>query len=206
MKIKICGIQTLSDVEIINKFQPDYIGFIFASSSRQISLEQAKILKNQLMPNIKTVGVFVNETVETMITYEAAGVIDAIQLHGDENIQDIIKLKLVSQLPIIKALRIGGQKKLQCYDSLLTRREIDYILLDTYMPKAYGGTGACFDWHLLSEMNRPYFLAGGIGSDNIEDTLTYHPYALDISSKVEVAGHKDFDKIKILFEKLEKYR
>ena len=206
VKVKICGLKRVQDIEIVNNFLPDYIGFVFAPSKRQIDLETAKHLKCLLHASIKSVGVFVNEPLESLLRYEEEGIIDRIQLHGDEDIVYLKQLKMASKLPIIKAFRIKSGNGLE--ESLIGNRTlfeselIDYVLLDSYHPLAYGGSGECFNWQLLKEIHRPYFLAGGIGVDNVQETLKYTPYAIDVSSKVEKDGVKDAYKIKALIEKL----
>lgn len=205
-KVKICGLKMVQEVEIVNKFSPDYIGFIFAPTKRQISLQQAKLLKQRIKPTIQTVGVFVNETIENILVYESAGVIDMIQIHGDEDLGYINLLRNASKLPIMKAVRIKDKYTLEENKVLLENQLLDYVLLDTYHKEAYGGTGESFDWRMLSKVKRPYFLAGGIGSDNVEEAMKHHPYAVDISSKIETEGMKDEKKLAELFRKIEKYR
>ena len=206
VKVKICGLKRVQDIEIVNNFLPDYIGFVFAPSKRQINLETAKHLKGLLNPTIKSVGVFVNEPLENIVRYEEEGVIDSIQLHGDEDIVYIKKLKKTSQLPVIKAFKLKDGNSLQ--ESLLGSRAlfeseiIDYILLDSYHPLIHGGSGKCFNWEVLKEVHRPYFLAGGIGIENVQEALKCTPYAIDVSSKVEDGEGKDFYKIKELMEKV----
>lgn len=202
VKVKICGLKRVQDIEIVNNFRPDYIGFVFAPSKRQISLDEAKHLKSLLHPSIRAVGVFVNESIENILKYEAEKAIDIIQLHGDEGIVYLKKLKKASHLPIIKAFRIKDERSLEEQYELLKSEDFDFALLDTYHPSNYGGSGECFNWQLLKKVHRPYFLAGGIGIENIEEALSHLPYAIDVSSKVETNGVKDGDKIKQLMEKL----
>ena len=206
VKVKICGLKRVQDIEIVNNFLPDYIGFVFAPSKRQINLETAKHLKRLLHPSIKSVGVFVNEPLKRVLKYEEEGIMDRIQLHGDEDIVYLKELKKASQLPIIKAFRIRSGNCLE--ESLIGDRTLfecellDYVLLDSYHPLAYGGSGECFNWQVLKKIHRPYFLAGGIGVENVREALQYKPYAIDVSSKVETDGVKDEYKIKELIERL----
>ena len=199
-KVKICGLKRAQDIEIVNKFRPDYIGFVLAKSKRQIPLETAVTLKALLNPHIKAVGVFVNEMLSNILEYEKRGAIDIIQLHGDEDLNYIKKLKEVSQLPIVKAFRIKDEESLIQQKKLIECPVLDGVLLDAYHPTTYGGIGESFDWKLLNQIHRPYFLAGGIGRDNIEEALLHKPYAIDASSKVETDGYKDEDKIRGLIE------
>ena len=197
-KIKICGLKSIKDIEIVNKFIPDYIGFVFAPSKRQINLENAKQLKSLLNPSIKTVGVFVNEHIEKILQYEQQGIIDIVQLHGDEDLVYIKALKKASDLPIVKAFRLKDTESLQRQHHLIENAELDGVLLDAYYSSSYGGSGKQFDWHILNQIQRQYFLAGGIGLDNVKEALTYKPFAIDVSSKVETNGNKDEEKIRTL--------
>lgn len=208
-KVKICGLKSRHDIEIVNKMIPNYVGFILAPSKRQISLEQAKTLKGLLNFKIKVVGVFVNEPIESILIYEKRKIIDCIQLHGNEDIVYLKALKKATQLPIIKAFRMKFAHSLkeslshEQYE-LMQSDIVDYILVDTYHEGQYGGSGKCFNWEVLTEMTRPYFLAGGVGSENIQEALRYKPYAIDMSSKTETNGCKDEDKIRTLMEQIKK--
>jgi len=201
-KIKICGLKRVEDIKIVNKIRPDYIGFVFAPSKRQISIENAKQLKALLHPSIKTVGVFVNEHIEKILQCEQQGIIDTVQLHGDGDLVYIKELKKASHLSIIKAFRIKDAKSLEEQRALIESPLLDDILLDAYSPEAYGGLGRSFDWRLVDQIQRPYFLAGGIGIENIDEALSHHPYAIDVSSKVETDGVKDEEKIRQLVERV----
>lgn len=196
-KVKLCGLRRKEDIELVNNYLPDYVGFVFAPSKRQISLNEALVLKGLLNPFIQVVGVFVNETLEQVLAYEKAKVIDCIQLHGDEDISYIKQLKEVSKLPLIQAIRVQDERDIKRANESLAH----YVLLDKYSHKAYGGLGETFDWRLLSKVKRPYILAGGIGVDNVKQALSYEPYCIDLSSKVETDGVKDREKVKLFFEK-----
>lgn len=204
-KIKICGLKCIKDIEIVNKFRPDYVGFVFTPSKRQITLENAKQLKLLLHPSIKTVGVFVNESIEKILQYERQGIIDIVQLHGDECQVYIKRLKKASCLSIIKAFRVKDAENLKRQLAFIEDSLLDGVLLDAYSQVGYGGSGESFDWDLLDQIQRPYFLAGGIGIDNIKEALAHKPYAIDISSKIETDGFKDEGKIKDLISTIRKY-
>lgn len=201
VKLKICGLRRLEDIEIVNKYRPTYVGFVFAKSKRQVSLEEAKVLKAALHPEIQAVGVFVNESIENICLYAKAGIIDCIQLHGDETSEYIRLLKQKVNLPIIRAIRVSDKGQLISKLEEMENLPIDYYLFDTFTADAYGGSGESFDWHVIrsltgKEIQKPYFLAGGIGRDNLEEAVREEPYAIDISSKVETNGFKDEAKIK----------
>lgn len=193
VKLKICGIRRIEDVEIINKVLPDYVGFIFAPSKRQINLETAIILKKKLDSRVKTVGVFVNSSIDYITNIVKKGVIDLIQLHGNEDELFISELRKKVSVEIIKAVKVN---EFNSIDSSTA----SYILLDSG-----GGSGQTFDWKLAPKINRPLFIAGGISIDNIKEAIDFfNPFALDISSSVETNGFKDYEKIINLSNKLDK--
>ncbi|WP_054740085.1 phosphoribosylanthranilate isomerase [Cellulosilyticum ruminicola] len=206
VKLKICGLRRVKDIEVVNKYVPEYIGFVFAKSKRQVSLEEAKILKAKLHPEIKAVGVFVNESIANVCRCVEERVIDCIQLHGDEDNNYIVKLKKKVNVPIIKAFRVGSKEELISKIESLEEAPIDYYLFDTYTASAYGGSGESFDWNKLKslvgkQIQKPYFLAGGIGSDNLKEAIAHKPYAIDMSSKLENnACFKDENKIKQIID------
>jgi phosphoribosylanthranilate isomerase len=191
-KIKICGLMREHDVNAVNIALPDYIGFVFAKSKRQIDEKKAKALKDCLNPFIKSVGVFVNEEIENIIKYCNTHLIDMIQLHGDESEDYIKRLKNSVSNEIIKAIRV------KCPEYIKKAMEFscDYLLFDAYYEGVYGGTGKTFDWSVITDISKPFFLAGGINSGNILQAIKQHsPYCIDISSGVETDGCKDPEKI-----------
>lgn len=184
-KIKLCGISRPCDIAIVNELRPEYIGFVFYQKSRRyVSPEQAAELKKQLYPDISTVGVFVNEAPETVAELLKRGIIDIAQLHGKEDENYIRTLRTLTDKPIIKAFRIDtGQDILAAKNSTA-----DFILLDS----GNGGTGTVFDWNLIQQLNKSYFLAGGLDAHNVKNAVeTFHPYAVDVSSGIETDGWKD---------------
>jgi len=192
-KVKMCGIKREEDIFAVNEIRPDYIGFIFfAKSKRYVSPKQADILKKLLDKNIKTVGVFVDEDINTVAKLLNCGTIDVAQLHGNEDDEYIIRLKAETNKPIIKAFRILSEQ-----DAEYAQKSIaDMILLD-----AGAGDGKVFDWSLVQKVKRPYFLAGGLNPENVRDALQkIQPYALDVSSGIETGGLKDAEKMKIFMD------
>ena len=179
MKIKICGLFREEDITYVNKYKPDYIGFVFAKSTRQVTKEKAKKLKQLLDPDIKAVGVFVNAPITFISEVVQDHIIDFIQLHGQEDERYIKQLKEVVDVPIIKAIRVG-KDEMKSYD-------VNYYLLDGVQP----GSGQSFDWSQIQELDHPIFLAGGISKNNIQEALKTNVYALDISSGVEKQGVKN---------------
>lgn len=189
VKIKICGLSRPEDIAYVNEAKPDYAGFIIhvPGSIRSVEPEQARELISRLDPAIIPVGVFRNNSPEEVLELSGAGIFRIVQLHGregeDENF--IRRLKAETGLPVIRAF---NEKKMDQAQGSCA----DYVLLD----HAAGGTGETFDWTLASRVKRPFFLAGGIGPDNIAEAIQrVRPWAVDLSSKVETQGRKDREKI-----------
>ncbi len=199
MKVKICGLTRLYDIDAVNVIKPDYIGFVFAKSTRQVSADTAQLLKKHLGEEIKTVGVFVNEKLDKILQICDTCGLDLIQLHGDENETFIFNLKKRISQEIIKAIRVQNMEQMRQVQDF----PCEYILLDTYDPHQYGGSGKSFDWTMIPPMNKPFFLAGGLHINNVEQAMSQcKPFCLDISSGVEVNGVKDFQKMKNIVEKI----
>lgn len=192
IKIKICGLTRPQDIDIVNETMPDYIGFVFAESRRRVTHTQATAMKKRLSGSVKAVGVFVNADTDEIAELCNRGVIDLVQLHGDEDSDYILSLKKKIKCPIIKAVRVQNPQQITRAQAL----PCDYLLLDTYQKEQYGGTGAAFDYTLIPKMHKPFFLAGGLNGDNIEKAADVSPYCLDISSGVETDGVKDAGKIR----------
>jgi len=193
-KIKICGLFRDCDIDYVNEAMPDYIGFVFTKSRRQVSAEWAEAMRPRLRPEITPVGVFVNESLANVAKLLNDNIIEIAQLHGDENEKYIQEIKAMTNKPIIKAVRVLSQQDIEGAQDTVA----DFLLLDN----GTGGTGESFDWSLVSKVKekklkpKPFFLAGGLNEGNIEQAITAtSPYAVDISSGVETDGIKDRDKI-----------
>ena len=188
-RVKICGLSRMADIEAVNRILPDFIGFVFAPSRRRVEIKRASMLKGELDPRIKAVGVFVNENIKTVSEIYQNGIIDLVQLHGDEDDEYIRKLKDNCGCPVIKAVSVGD---------ILPPLPLgpDYLLFDT-LSEQRGGIGRAFDWDILKEYHGlPYFLAGGLSIENADRAKhLLAPYCVDISSGVETDGLKDADKI-----------
>lgn len=184
-RIKLCGLTRPCDIEAVNELKPEYIGFVFAQKSRRyITAEKAEELKKLLHPDIETVGVFVNENVETVARLLSGGIIDIAQLHGSEDENYIGQLRKLTDKSIIKAFRIESEQDIINAQN----SSADFVLLDS----GNGGTGTVFDWELLMNISRPYFLAGGLDNSNVQDAVRrLNPYAVDVSSGIETDGLKD---------------
>ena len=187
-KIKLCGLSRPCDIEAVNELKPDYIGFVFAPESRRyVTYEKAEELKRRLSPEIRAVGVFVNELPQNVARLLQNGIIDMAQLHGDEDEDYIAKLRLLTDKKIIRAFCIKTADDIK----IAAQSEADYILLHSG-----AGTGTVFDWEYVKSIGRPYFLAGGLDAGNAAGAVrALHPFAVDVSSGIETDGVKD--KIKI---------
>ena len=195
VKIKICGLKRLVDIEIVNKYKPDYIGFVFADTKRKVSHELAAELKDDLDSDIVAVGVFVDADMDEILQLYYNGIIDVAQLHGSESEEYIkaLKEKTNYKLKIINAIEMSKDKDLLKYDESIA----DYLLLDSGK-----GSGKTFDWNLIrKDLKKDFFLAGGLNISNITQAIDeFNPYAVDLSSSLEVDGFKDENKIKEIME------
>lgn len=187
-KIKFCGLSRACDMKAANELMPDYIGFVFVpKSKRYVSPAAAAELKGLLVPGIKAVGVFINETPEQIADLLNKGIIDMAQLHGDEDENFIRRLQELTDKPVIKAFRIVTANDIK----IANQSAADYILLDSG-----AGTGTVFDWDLVKNIDRPYFLAGGLSPANVPRAVSrLRPYAVDVSSGIEMDGFKSKTKM-----------
>ena len=200
-KVKMCGISKVETIPAVVEAKPDYMGLVFAPSKRQVTVEQAKTLVEALHKqckeqnntvSIKTVGVFVNETIDNLVTIAKEANLDATQLHGDVDEAFIQSLKERTNVEVWNAIQIRSASDAEAWiDS-----SADMLLFDAYHKDERGGTGDVFDWSCLDEFERPFMLAGGIDSTNVARAIrTVRPYGIDISSGIETNGVKDDEKI-----------
>ena len=207
-KVKMCGISKVETIPAVVEAKPDYMGLVFAPSKRQVTVDQAKTLVEELHrgyaqkygsdtehdknDTIKTVGVFVNETVDNLVTIANEANLDAVQLHGDEDEAFIQSLKERTNVEVWKAIQIRTAADTEKWiDS-----SAEMLLFDAYHKDERGGTGEVFDWSSLDAFERPFMLAGGIDSTNVARAIrTVRPYGIDISSGIETNGVKDDEKI-----------
>lgn len=214
-KVKMCGISKVETISVVVDAKPDYMGLVFAPSKRQVTVDQAKTLVEELHKQyanrynrdaeqcsnqtlihqefIKTVGIFVNETLDNLVTIATEVNLDAVQLHGDEDEAFIQSLKERTNVEVWKAVQIRSAADAEAWiDS-----SADMLLFDAYHKDERGGMGEVFDWSCLDEFERPFMLAGGIDSTNVARAIrTVRPYGIDISSGIETEGVKDDEKIK----------
>lgn len=195
-KVKICGLKNQTDIKCINTLSPDFAGFVmfFEKSHRNISPEKAQKLLSALDPNIKSVAVTVSPTEEQLEQIYNLG-FDYVQIHG--NITDEVLKN--SKTPIIRAINVSGTDSLTDLDNY---KNVKGILFDSAAP----GSGQGFDWTLLKKLlktDKMLFLAGGLTADNVAAAICQvHPYAVDVSSGVELADKsgKDFELVRTFIE------
>lgn len=187
-KIKMCGLRREEDIGYVNILKPDYIGYIFDETrKRYVSPEAAAALTKKLDEKIIPVGVFVNAPVEFIISLVRSETIRAVQLHGDESEETIARLQNEG-IFVIKAFKIQTEDDIAKSEN----SSADMVLLDSGC-----GTGEVFDWSLIKNITREYFLAGGLTTENVGQAAEdLHPYAVDASSCLETNGVKDYEKMK----------
>ena len=190
-KIKLCGMFRDCDIDYVNEAKPDYIGFIvmFPKSHRNIDLETALRLKSRLSPEIKSVAVSVNAPVEQFAEFAKQGAADLLQCHGSENADYIARLRELTGVPIIKAVKVVTVSDIENAQNL----GADYLLLDSGT-----GSGKTFDHSLIEpeKIRVPFFLAGGLTPENLGAAIrSVKPFAVDLSSGIETTKLKDREKI-----------
>ena len=203
MKLKVCGLTQLSQIQELISLNVDFLGFIFYEKSPRYVLHHLSLKEIAEIPHFGKVGVFVNESIKAIVEITTESQLDIIQLHGNENEKFILQLKQIlgNNIKIIKVIRIGNQSFDELQKTINQQPStVNYLLFDTDS-KAFGGTGKTFDWQILNEIEIPipYFLSGGISLENIHQlsTINQQPLALDINSKFETEpGSKDIEKIK----------
>lgn len=212
VKIKICGLTREEDIAYVNEALPDYVGFVIGvpNSIRNITPDQVRMLCKKLAPSIIPVGVFRNAPVELAAELVLDGTLRAVQLHGDEDENYVRELRrkivkerrsdfeceVTAKTEITAGNGYGEPVIIKAFHERTLENannsSADLILLD----HARGGIGETFDWELAKQIHRPFFLAGGIGPDNIKEAVRQvQPWGVDMSSKVETDGKKDREKI-----------
>lgn len=181
VKVKICGLMRLQDIQAVNAAEADFAGFVFAPSRHQISLTTALQLRQHLNRNIPTVGVFVNESADDILASYHAGAIDIAQLHGKSTPAEIARLQAT------------GLKVIQVFErqSIDLASQADYLMVDSGK-----GSGQVLNWQAIPEIDRPLILAGGLTPTNVNQAVRIvHPDIVDVSSGVETNQLKDPTKI-----------
>jgi phosphoribosylanthranilate isomerase len=219
MKIKICGIFRDEDIDFVNEARPDYIGFVFAQSRRNVTVAQAARLRERLAHGITAAGVFVNAPIEEITALYRDGVISLAQFHGAEDETYISRLKEAGKknnrttdnpVPVIKTIQSGELERMSgCPVGQLARNKAERNAMpsnaDYYLIDNGAGSGKAFNWNILNPgspcacrlkaAGKPWFLAGGITKDNIKEAIALNPFCIDISGGAETGGIKDREKI-----------
>jgi len=196
-KIKMCGLKRMVDIEYANEIKPDFIGFVFwDKSKRNVTKEQARELKDNLIPDIKAVGVFVDADREFVLDLLNEGIIDIAQLHGSEDDEYLKWLKERTDKELIRMIHLTDDTDY----SMLNQVCADYLLFDSGK-----GSGKTFDWKYMEQVKKyctkPYFLAGGINAFNVVEAIEKTtPFGIDLSSSLETDGVKDYQKMKEMKE------
>lgn len=194
VKVKICGLMCMDDIQAVNALLPDYAGFVFAEGKHHLSLQEAVPLCERLDDKIKKVGIFVDETIENINEIVKACGLDIVQLCGGEGQNTIDAV----EAEVWKAIRVRSKEDL----FKVNERKANAFLLDTYVKGIHGGSGQVFDWELAKDTRGKIILAGGLTSENVAKAIQIvNPYAVDVSSGVETNGVKDYDKLKSFIEK-----
>ena len=182
MKLKICGLTSLQDIDYVNQADVDYAGFVFASGHRlEIDLKTARKFKTALKPEIQAVGVFINESYEFIKSLVDEKIIDVVQFHGDNEYK--------MSVPTIRAMLMENKDSIK-------PTICDFVVFDSHRSSNIGSTGEKFDWQLIAAYNeKPFFLAGGINISNIKNAMSFKPYGIDLSSGVEENNKKSLNKI-----------
>ena len=203
VKVKFCGIIQEDTVPVLLETQPDYVGFVFAPSKRQVTVEQAQSITKSLQDSVNPtsgnkccsrVGVFVNETIRTIVEIAKAVPLSVVQLHGDETIAYIESLRIHLEEEQLGFIQIWKAVQVQTKEDIMQWEQapIDGLVVDAYSKTTRGGTGQTVDWSLLEGIQMPYYLAGGIGLHNVARAIRrLQPYGLDMSSSLETNGQKD---------------
>ncbi len=194
-KIKMCGLSRPCDIEYANEVMPEFVGFVFAEKSRRyVTPEKALELRRKLDRKIIPVGVFVNAGIDFVSGLVKSRTIDIVQLHGTEDNQYIENLRKLVDVPVIQAFRIEKSEDVRKAEN----SPADYVLLDSG-----SGSGKTFDHSLVKNINRSYFLAGGLTPENVSDIAgRLKPYAVDASSSLETDGYKDINKMRAFADSL----
>lgn len=212
VELKLCGNHSLSDLQAVASSNANYLGFIFTESKRSVDPNDLIIwLKEVSIPEDKRlVGVFVNPTPDEVEDVLKRIPLDILQLHGNEAMKDIVRIKSNVGLPIFKAIHHQPPESFQLMEELA--EIVDGFIIDSKVRGAWGGTGVKFDWEAIPEYtklatkyNKKCFIAGGITPENVSDCLLFEPPGIDLSSGIENDGKKNSKLIVKLEERILDY-
>lgn len=195
VRVKICGVTSVADAQLAVDAGADLIGLNFyPPSPRYVSLSTAQAVRAVLPEHVWCVGVFVNAERAHVVALREQLRLHAVQFHGDETSADVQGWPCLT----IKALRVPVEGPLPDWQQF----PVNYLLLDTFRPGRYGGTGERFSWDHLTTLSRAFrqqlILAGGLTPENVAEAVrVVRPWAVDVASGVESApGHKDPEKVR----------
>ncbi|SDY10094.1 phosphoribosylanthranilate isomerase [Ruminococcaceae bacterium YAD3003] len=187
-ELKICGLSRLEDIIAVNRHGADYAGFVFfQKSKRYVDPYKANELIELLRTDIKPVGVFLDEPIDNVVRIARISGVEMVQLHGHESEEYVEYIKRTLDRPVIKAYKAGEEGALD----RAANSSADYVMIDSG-----AGSGQKFDWSILKNFKRDYFLAGGLDPESVGEAIRLlEPFAVDVSSGVETDGIKDEKKI-----------
>lgn len=177
--LKFCGISNVQDAQIANEIKPEYVGFVlWESSKRAVSKQEAHALRRVLDDDITCVGVFVDEEVDHIVSCVKEGIIQVVQLHGNETESTLACLRdKCPGLEIWQAFVVRNTHDI----TRANASSADMVLVD-----GGKGEGEVFDWDLLKGLTRPFVLAGGLTCENVCEAIrAAHPSVVDVSSGIE---------------------
>jgi len=187
-ELKICGLKRLEDIIAVNRHGADYAGFVFfEKSKRYVDPYKANELISLLRADIKPVGVFMDEPLDNVVRIARIAGVELVQLHGHESEEYVEYVKRTLDRPVIKAYKASEEGALE----KAANSNADYVMIDSG-----AGSGKKFDWSILKDFKRDYFLAGGLDPESVGEAIRMlEPFAVDVSSGVETDGIKDEKKI-----------
>jgi phosphoribosylanthranilate isomerase len=205
MNVKVCGLRDADNLKEVAALNPDFVGFIFYDKSPRFVGEELDVEAVRSLPRwIRKVGVFVNASPESIIRNVKKYDLQYVQLHGTET-PDFCKSLRMRGINIIKAFRVDESFNFSMLNNY--KLQCDFFLFDAKGDQP-GGNGVKFDWSLLNRYDneKPFFISGGIGLDNLSDVEQIRHlklYGVDVNSQVEVSpGVKNVEKVKELIGRL----
>jgi phosphoribosylanthranilate isomerase len=205
LRLKVCGMRDASNIAAVAALKPDYLGFIFYRNSKRFVGEDFEIPRD-LSPGIKRVGVFVNDSTETILAVARVHSLNLIQLHGRESVSQCEELR-AEGFQVIKAFGLKPETDMENLTPF--KNKVDFFLFDT-AGNDFGGTGKVFDWNVLARYDQdvPFFLSGGLSLQNVENVKALRQmnlYGLDVNSGVEISpGLKDVEKLQSFIDLIPK--
>ena len=213
--IKICGNTSLEDALLAAEAGADAVGFVFAPSLRQVTVAEVAAIVPKLPATLEKIGVFVDASVEEIVsTVEACG-LTGVQLHfdADPELPARLRERLGAEVRILRVIHFDEQSSAHCasqFAEFASNKHVDAVLVDTRTTAAVGGTGKTFDWDEARKTIFQYtgthkrlVAAGGLNPSNVAEAIAIlNPWGVDVASGVEAApGRKDADKVREFVER-----